>query len=191
MIIATISAMRITGGIARGQVLKVPRNDIRPTTDRTREAVFSMLLSRAEGWERGLDLYSGTGALGIEALSREMGWVDFVDQNVECCAIIKHNLGKLGFSNNAHVYCMSVAKALTVLGEGYDVIFLDPPYADNKIGDVLLQLDKSTNVTPSTLLVLPHASRSPLAEAYGELRLIKEKKHGDTCISIYRREVNN
>jgi 16S rRNA (guanine966-N2)-methyltransferase len=183
--------MRITGGTARGQVLKVPRNDIRPTTDRTREAIFSMLASRAEGWERGLDLYAGTGALGIEALSREMEWVDFVDQNVETCAIIKQNLGKMGFADRAHVYCMSVSKAMTILESKYDVIFLDPPYADDKVGDLLVNLDGAKYVTGATLVVVPHSSRSNLGDFYGALRRIKEKKHGDTCISIFRREAIN
>jgi 16S rRNA (guanine966-N2)-methyltransferase len=108
--------MRITGGVARGQQLKVPQNGlVRPTTDRVREAIFSILASLCSHWSRGLDLYAGSGALGIEALSRNTEWVDFVDREPRICAIIKQNLRKVGFSQKAHVYCCSVAKALTFL----------------------------------------------------------------------------
>ena len=108
--------MRITGGIAKGQQLKLPKNyPIRPTTDRVREAIFSILAYLANHWSRGLDLYAGSGALGIEALSRDAKWVDFVEQESKCCATIKQNLEKVGLKQNSHVYCCSVAKALTFL----------------------------------------------------------------------------
>ena len=81
--------MRITGGSARGQILKtLPGLLVRPTTDKAREAIFSMLSSLAGDWSRVLDLFAGTGALGIEALSREAGYADFVDQNGKCCQIL-------------------------------------------------------------------------------------------------------
>ena len=100
--------MRITGGIAKGQQLKVPRKGpVRPTTDRVREAIFSMVPPLTDQWSRGLDLYAGTGALGIEALSRNAEWVDFVDNQPKCCAIIKQNLRRLDF----HKRLMSTAAA--------------------------------------------------------------------------------
>jgi 16S rRNA (guanine966-N2)-methyltransferase len=181
--------MRITGGIARGLNLKVPlRCQIRPTTDRVRVAIFSILASLANSWSRCLDLYAGTGALGIEALSRDADWVDFIDQEPRCCAIIKQNLEKAGFDSKAHVYCRSVSKALTFLEGSYDIIFMDPPYSDTNIGNILMQLDSPKYIGDTSLIVIPHATRSPLAEMYGNLRLIKQRRHGDTCISIYARE---
>jgi 16S rRNA (guanine966-N2)-methyltransferase len=181
--------MRINGGTARGINLKVPlKCQIRPTTDRVRGAIFSILASLGGNWSRCLDLYAGTGALGIESLSRDAEWVDFIDQEPRCCAIIKHNLEKAGFAQKAHVYCRSVSKALTFLEGSYDVIFMDPPYSDTNIGDILMQLDRSKYVGSSSLIVIPHATRSPLADTYGSLRLIKERRHGDTCISIYTKE---
>jgi 16S rRNA (guanine966-N2)-methyltransferase len=181
--------MRITGGTARGLTLKVPdRCQIRPTTDMVREAIFSMLVSRAGRWSRMLDLYAGTGALGIEALSRDAEWVDFVDQQPRCCAIIKQNLANAGFAQHSHVYCCSVAKALTFLEGSYDIIFIDPPYSDTTVGNLLTQLDSSMYIHEESLIVVPHASRSPLASDYGGLHVIKERRHGDTCISIYHRE---
>ena len=114
--------MRITGGIAKGQQLKLPVHvKLRPTTDRVREAIFSLLTSYDCDWEKVLDLYAGTGALGIEALSRGAGWADFVDREPRCCAIIKQNLEKVGFKQNAHVYCSQVSKALTFLGSAFGV----------------------------------------------------------------------
>jgi 16S rRNA (guanine(966)-N(2))-methyltransferase RsmD len=184
--------MRITGGVAKGLQLKFPtKSQIRPTTDRVREAIFSILASRASRWSRALDLYAGTGALGIEALSRDAGWVDFVDQEPRCCAIIKQNLEKARFAQKAHVYCCNVSKALAFLEGNYDIIFMDPPYSDTTTGNLLMQLDKSKYINDESLIVIPHASRSPLAESYGEWRLIKERRHGDTTISIYCREGYN
>jgi 16S rRNA (guanine966-N2)-methyltransferase len=180
--------MRITGGIARGQQLKVPKTQlIRPTTDRVREAIFSILASLTSQWSRGLDLYAGSGALGIEALSRNAEWVDFVDQEPKCCTAIKQNLEKAGFSQKAHVYCCSVAKALTFLDSKYDVIFVDPPYADPLINNMVTQLASSKVISANSLVVISHASRFPLQHSYDGLSLVKERRYGDTCISIYEK----
>jgi 16S rRNA (guanine966-N2)-methyltransferase len=150
-----------------------------------------MLASLAGEWSRCLDLYAGTGALGIEALSRDAQWTDFVDQEPRCCAIIKQNLEKVGLNHKAHVYCCSVSKALTFLEGKYDIIFIDPPYADSKLENVIQQVDSQALLNKGSLVVIPHSSRITLSEKYGELRLIKQKKHGDTCISIYFREVHD
>jgi len=181
--------MRITGGSARGHQLKVPRSQrVRPTTDRTREAVFSILASLATRWSRCLDLFAGSGALGIEALSRDVEWADFVDQDHRCCAIIEQNLEKVGFAGKAHVYCCAVTKALTFLESEYDIIFLDPPYADQSLGNLMTQLAKSKLIGSESLVIAFHSSRSPLQESYDSLSSIKERRYGDTSISIYHKE---
>ncbi len=178
--------MRITGGIARGQQLKVPKSQlVRPTTDRVREAIFSILASLNTNWSRGLDLYAGSGALGIEALSRNTAWVDFVEQKPKCCATIRQNLKKAGFLHRSHVYCCSVTKALTFLNDKYDIIFVDPPYSDASINDLLTQLANSSVVGDNSLVIISHASRLPLHHSYDGLALVKERRYGDTCISIY------
>jgi 16S rRNA (guanine966-N2)-methyltransferase len=182
--------MRITGGSARGRIIKtLPGLAVRPTTDRVREAIFSMLGSISGDWDRGLDLFAGSGALGIEALSREAGWIDFVDQNNKSCKIIKENLEKTGFSAKAHVYCCTVAKALGFLEERYGLIFLDPPYADSSLGLLLTGIAGSRLISDDSTVLVSHASRSPLDNQYSSLSKIKEKRYGDTCISIYRKEV--
>ncbi len=182
--------MRITGGMARGQLLRVPSNlDIRPTTDRVREAVFSMLTALAITWRRCLDLYAGTGALGIEALSRGMQWVDFVDKERRCCDIIEQNLEKIGFRSHARIYCSDVTKILGTLSEKYDCIFMDPPYADSSLQNVIEEVSDADILKKGTVLVVSHSSRVRLADAYGRLSLIKAKNYGDSSISIYHAEV--
>ena len=184
--------MRVTGGSAKGQQLILPKKlNIRPTTDRTREAIFSISASLADSWIRGLDLFAGTGALGIEALSRGIEWVDFVDQEPQCCAIIKQNLEKLGLTQNARIHCCSVLKALTFLENEYDIIFMDPPYSDTSIEELVMQLDNSKLVGNHTLIMVSHSSRVPLNNRYGSLQLTKKKRYGDTSLSIYRREAYN
>lgn len=184
--------MRITGGIAKGQQLKVPRNrSVRPTTDRVREAIFSVLFSLPGNRSRGLDLFAGSGALGIEALSRNATWVDFVDHEPECCAVIKENLLRTGFLQKAHVYCCSVSKALSFLNGKYDIVFLDPPYADRSIDRIIEQIAGSKIMDEGSLLVISHASRHPLQQRYDGLSVLKEKRYGDTCISIFHKEVES
>jgi len=182
--------MRITGGSARGQIVKtLPGMAVRPTTDKVREAVFSMLQSLLTNWGRGLDLFAGSGALGIEALSRDMEYIDFVDQNGKCCQIIKENLKKTGFTDRSHIYCCPVSRAIGFLDASYDIIFMDPPYADSTLGGLLESLSGSKLVSDETIILASHAARSPLEKQYNNLSLIKEKKYGDTCISIYHKEV--
>jgi 16S rRNA (guanine966-N2)-methyltransferase len=182
--------MRITGGSARGQIIKtLPGQLIRPTTDKVREAIFSMLASLAEDWSKVLDLFAGTGALGIESLSRDAEWADFVDQNGKSCGIIRQNLAKTGFTDSSRVYCCPVMKALSILDSSYGIVFLDPPYADTTLGSVITGIDKTTLISGKSIVVASHAARNPLDDRFGSLLKIKEKRYGDTCISIYQKEV--
>ncbi|MBN1375175.1 MAG: 16S rRNA (guanine(966)-N(2))-methyltransferase RsmD [Dehalococcoidia bacterium] len=184
--------MRITGGASRGQIIKtLPGLSVRPTTDKVREAIFSILGSLAGDWERALDLFAGTGVLGIEALSREVRWVDFVDQNEKCCQVIKYNLTKTGFKDKGRVYCCPVMKALSILTGQYGMVFLDPPYADMTLGSVITIIDKSNLINEDSIILASHAARSPLSNKFGDLLKIKEKRYGDTCISIYQKEVSH
>jgi len=182
--------MRITGGSAKGQIIKTPQSAaVRPTTDKVREAIFSMLGALASNWDRALDLFAGTGALGIEALSRDVGWVDFVDQNSKCCLVIKQNLTKTGFIDKAHVYCCPVMKAISFLEESYDMVFVDPPYADNCLSTIIPALSGSKLISADSVILVSHASRNILEKQYGSLSRIKEKRYGNTGISIYQKEV--
>lgn len=180
--------MRITGGKVKGTQLKtLPKHSIRPTTNVVRQAIFSILDNTANSWCRALDLYAGSGALGIEALSRKMEWVDFVDHRKKCCDIIKHNLEKAGGLGKAHIYCCSVSKAVAFLSNNYDIIFLDPPYSDPSINSLLVTLANSKLVGKNSTIVVCHANRFPLDPDYNGLHLIKERHYGDTFVSIYQR----
>jgi len=179
--------MRVTGGQIRGSELKVlPGHLTRPTTNVARQAIFSILENSAAGWERALDLYAGTGALGIEALSRNAEWVDFVDSRKKCCDIMKYNLGKMRISHKAHIYCCSVKKAITFLSNNYGIIFIDPPYSDPSTNDLLDKLSKSSLVGENSTIVVCHANRFPLNPDYDRLHLVTERRYGDTFISIYQ-----
>ncbi len=184
--------MRITGGSARGQIIKtLPGLLVRPTTDKVREAIFSMLVAMSVGWERGLDIFAGSGALGLEALSRGVEWVDFVDQNRRCCEVIKQNLAKTGFIDQAHVYCCPAMKAIGLLETAYDLVFLDPPYADTHLGEMITGLAKSRLISEDTLVTVSHSARSSLQTRYENMAKIKEKRYGDTCISIFQKEATS
>ena len=181
--------MRITGGELTGIQLKVPVGKfIRPTTDRVREAVFAMLGNISDREGRVLDLYAGTGALGIEALSRGADWVDFVDQNRKSCNIIEINLNRIKLQDRAHVYCCSVNHAMIFLDSKYDVVFLDPPYAYSSTDDLLLSLSSTKILKKMSTVVVSHANRFSLKSDYSDLHLTKQRRYGDSYIFIYQRE---
>ncbi len=181
--------MRVIAGKAKGHQLKVPKGGIvRPATDLVRGAIFSILENITSDWSLVLDLFAGSGALGIEALSRGAGWVDFVDQERRCCDIIRQNLVKTKLAAQAHIYCYSVAKALSFLDKEYNIILMDPPYSNSSIGGVIAQLATSKLVGANSIVVVTHSPRLSLDSTYAPLNLIKERRHGDSCIALYRKE---
>ena len=183
------AVMRVITGRAKGHHLKFPKGaPTRPATDLVRGAIFSILENMTGNWDHVLDLFSGSGALGIEALSRGAGWVDFVDREPKCCAIIKDNLEATKLADKAHIYCTNVARALSFLDKEYDIILVDPPYADTSIGSLIEQLATSKLVGIATTVVVTHSPHLPLDSTYATLKLIKEHRHGDSCIAVYRRE---
>ena len=182
--------MRVIAGKAKGHRLKFPKGTTtRPATDLVRGAIFSILENVASDWSRVLDLFSGSGALGIEALSRGAGWVDFVESEPRCCGIIKENLEKTKLAAQAHIYCCSVVKALSFLDKEYNIILMDPPYSNSSIGNFVTQLATSRLVGTDATVVVTHSPHLPLNSSYATLNLVKEHRHGDSCISIYQKEV--
>jgi 16S rRNA (guanine966-N2)-methyltransferase len=181
--------MRVIAGTAKGHLLKVPKGVyVRPATDLVRGAIFSILENITTDWEQVLDLFSGSGALGIEALSRGAGWVDFVEQEPRCCAIIEENLEKTKLSAQAHIYCCNVYTALSFFDKEYNIILMDPPYADSSIGSFIAQLATSKLVGTRSVVVVTHSPRLSLDSTYAPLKLFKEHRHGDSCIAVYRKE---
>jgi len=183
--------LRVIGGRAKGHQLKVPRSSIvRPATDLVRGAIFSILENMAGDWRWVLDLFAGSGALGIEALSRGAGWVDFVERNPRSCDIIRQNLEKTKLAAQAHVYCCSVAKAFSFLDKEYGIVLMDPPYSSLSIGNVITQLANSRLLAKDSIVVVTHSPRLRLKPAYGSLSLVKEHRHGDSCIAVFRKEAD-
>jgi 16S rRNA (guanine966-N2)-methyltransferase len=181
--------MRVITGEAKGHQLRVPKGNVtRPATDLVRGAIFSILETTTTYWEQVLDLFAGSGALGIEALSRGAGWVDFVEREPRCCDIIRQNLEKTKLATRAHVYCCSVSKALSFLDKEYSIILMDPPYSNSSIGNVVAQLANSKLVGANSTVVVTHSPHLPLNSIYPPLNLIRERRHGDSCIALYQKE---
>ena len=178
--------MRVIAGSARGRPLKAPDVAVlRPTSDLVRGAIFDMIGPYFDEDDRVLDLFAGTGALGIEALSRGAGWCDFVEQNRRCAAAVKENLAATGLTAQARVHVRPVAQAVLELTGPYTLVLLDPPYAQGIDAGLLQALVDRGLLTPDTVVVAEHAWRTPVADAYGPLRRVRQKRHGDTCVSVY------
>ncbi|MGQ9573252.1 MAG: 16S rRNA (guanine(966)-N(2))-methyltransferase RsmD [Dehalococcoidia bacterium] len=179
--------MRVIAGEAKGLRLKRPAvRYLRPTSDLVRGAIFDMLASLGVDMSRVLDLYAGSGALGIEALSRGAHWCDFVEQDRAACATIRENLALAGFQERGQVHCLPVERALKRLVGPYRLVLVDPPYEDEAAMAVLAQLTSSPLVGPGSTLVLEHPWRRLPADQWGPFALVSRKRHGDTGISIYR-----
>lgn len=178
--------MRVISGSARGHRLKgPPSSQTRPMADKIREALFSSLASLGAEPDTVLDLYAGTGSIGIEALSRGANWADFVDHQKAACATIKDNLAHTRLSDSAEVHCMPVEQIYRRLQGPYDLVIVDPPYADPDIEAHLERLSRSALVQSGTLVVLGHWPRLQLPEQVGTLSLVKRRCHGDSCFSIF------
>ena len=180
--------MRVIAGKAKGHRLKFPKGTTtRPATDLVKGAIFSILENITDDWAQVLDLFAGSGALGIEALSRGAGWVDFVEREPRCCDIIRQNLERTKLAAQAHIYCCSVGKALSFFDKEYSIILMDPPYSDSAIGNLVAQLATSKLVGISSIVVVTHSPHLSLDSNYAPLNLIKEHRHGDSCIAVYEK----
>ncbi len=153
--------------------------------DKIREAAFSMLASLGVTPDRVLDLYSGSGSVGIEALSRGATSVDFVERNGAACAIIRDNLSATKFDDRATVNQTSVSGFLARVDRPYDFVIMDPPYADPEILDTLASLEASPAIENGTILLIGHSPRVDLPDQIGRLHCLRHRCHGDSCFSIY------
>jgi len=179
--------VRVIAGTARGRRLKGGRErGLRPTSDLVRGAMFDMLQAMQVDLSRVLDLYAGTGALGIEALSRGAAWCDFVEKDARLCRVIRANLELAGFVEKAAVFCLPVERALTKLTGEYSLILADPPYRDERADEVLEKVAGSSLVRPDTVILFEHSKRKVPPPVLGALSLATSRRHGDTVISIYR-----
>jgi 16S rRNA (guanine966-N2)-methyltransferase len=132
-----------------------------------------------------LDLFAGTGALGIEALSRGASHAAFVERRAAACQIIHANLAHTKLAEEARVLCMSVERALRILDERFALVLLDPPYAYPGLHDIMALLSGAGVVGEGTTIVLEHSPRFAVVERYGWLELQRQKVYGDTAVSIF------
>ena len=187
--------MRVVAGERRGFQLKGPAGRFtRPMADRIKEAVFSMLAAFGVAPVRVLDLYAGTGGIGIEALSRGAEWADFVEQNSAAAAVVRANLKHTRYDAVSRVHQEAVATFLARAERNpaeitpYDLIIMDPPYADPELVPTLERIGRSPLVESGTVLVIGHSPRVTLPERAGRLVRWRDRCHGDSCFSLYEVE---
>ena len=179
--------VRIVGGSLRGRRLSVPERGVRPTTERAREAIFDILGPRLVSGARVLDLYAGTGALGIEALSRGASSADFVERNPEIARRLAGNLRELGFGAEARVHEADLDRAELPrhLTGTWRLVFLDPPY-DGDAGTRWVEaLARSSRVEPDGIVVYERR-KGASAPSPSALTLATERTYGDTTVAFYR-----
>jgi 16S rRNA (guanine966-N2)-methyltransferase len=174
--------MRVIGGEFRSRKLKpVPGYDTRPTPDRLRETLFNILAQRIEGIVF-LDAYAGTGAVGIEALSRGAQRALFVESNRGAANVIRENLAALGIEARAEVFTGRVHLSLDRLSSQADIVFLDPPYdREREYAEAL----ETLGVTAPPLVIVQHSVRLALGESYGRLHRYRSVKQGDNTLTFY------
>jgi 16S rRNA (guanine(966)-N(2))-methyltransferase RsmD len=156
--------------------------------DRVKESLFSVLEGYGPLRGRVLDLYAGTGSLGIECLSRGAAHADFVEQRSHVCRVIRDNLQHTRLAERARVHCMPVERfvKLAQTPAAYDIMIMDPPYADPAIEQTIATLTTSGLAREAALLVVGHSPRVVLADAYGGWARVKFRRLGDSCFSIYQ-----
>ncbi len=178
--------MRVITGEAKGRRLKGPPGpQTRPMADKIKEAVFSALEALGVDAARVLDLYAGTGAVGIEALSRGADWADFVDAQAAACAVVRENLAHTKLASRAEVHNSPVNAFLRRRAKPYDLIFVDPPYADPDILVTLEKIAASSLVQPGSVVVLGHSPQVDIPECIGTLTMLRDRCHGGSCFSIF------
>ena len=183
--------MRVIGGEFRSRRLQTPPgNATRPTSDRLRETLFNVLGPAVDG-ARFLDLYAGSGAVGVEALSRGALFAGFVERGPAALGAIRANLAALGLGSSSSVESRTVTAALERLleaPESFDFVFLDPPYeAVSEYTETLglLGRESARLLRPEAVVIAEHARRQALPEQFGALRRRRLLEQGDAALSFY------
>lgn len=181
--------MRVVSGDLKGRILKaVPGTTTRPTTDKVKESLFNMIGPYFTGG-LGLDLFAGSGGLGIEALSRGLEKVIFVDREGKAIQIINENLKYCGLEEKAEVYRNDAGRALKAIqkrGLSFNCIFLDPPYKKQQLVKLLEMIESETLIHEDGLIVCEHASDIQLPESVGRLTKTRNERYGIIAITLYK-----
>ncbi|MCK4463841.1 MAG: 16S rRNA (guanine(966)-N(2))-methyltransferase RsmD [Candidatus Omnitrophica bacterium] len=183
--------MRIISGKYKGRKINFPKSPyIRPTQDRVREALFNVLARSISG-VNALDLFAGSGAFGIEALSRGAKNVTFVDNNFKCVRIIKENLRNIDIEDRANILRMDALRAIKKLsktGNKFDIVFLDPPYYKGLSKKTLISLNQYDILSHTNIIVAEHFKKDILPYNIDNMIFFKQKRFGDTVLSFYRKK---
>lgn len=180
--------MKILTGRLRGKTIPLaPSQALRPTADKVRKAVFDTLQDYVEG-KRVLDLYSGTGAMGLEALSRGAAFVRFVEHDKAGARRIENLLERWGLASSSRVDAMDVLRALDRMGETspYDLVLIDPPYTENRGADTLRALADALIVSPGGFVIVECGKREKMPEETGPFKMIRDRRYGQSRLVIYR-----
>ena len=179
--------MRVISGKARGVALKTPDGQLtRPTADRVKEALFSILQFDLPGTTV-LDLFGGTGQLGIEAISRGSKYVDFVDQSDNACKLIRENLKRTKFENFASVHRVDYVSYLGNCKKKYDIVLLDPPYAENFIENSLKLITEIDILQSGAIIVTERPMGKELNFDFNGFARSKDYKYGNTFLTVFRK----
>src|SRR5512143_3496833 len=182
--------MRISGGESRGRTLKTPKHKgLRPTSDKVREALFSILASRVEGASF-LELFAGTGAVGIEALSRGAERAVFVDRSFKAARLIRENLDALEYRERGAVVAKDVLQFLKKNAKEmgpFTLVFVDPPYHEETGPKTLAMLgdEEVGYLAEDAVVVYEHHKKYPTPDKVGRLTRKKDYVYGDTVVSVY------
>ncbi len=182
--------MRIIAGTYRGLPLRTLRgHNLRPTSEQLRETLFDVLGPNVAGASF-LDAYAGSGAVGLEALSRGVGRVVFIEQHRPAAEVIRTNLATLKITGGFQLMTCAVLTGLERLEQSdahFDYVFLDPPYEEvREYHHVLRQLGRTTLITPDSLVIAEHSRHCRLEETYAGLRQTRLLRHGDAQLAFYR-----
>ena len=177
--------MRVITGLARGRKLRtLEGNDVRPTTDLVKESMFSIIQFDIEG-RSVLDLFSGSGQLGIEAISRGAKEAVFVDKSKQSVAVTGENIKSVGFEDKCKVYNKDYAAFLSGCNRKFDIIFLDPPYSTGILSDALSKIDGVLKDT--SIILCEHPFGEEMPESVGNLNLYRNYKYGKLSVTVYKR----
>ncbi|WP_020615336.1 16S rRNA (guanine(966)-N(2))-methyltransferase RsmD [Paenibacillus daejeonensis] len=180
--------MRVIAGEAKGRPLKaVPGVNTRPTTDKVKEAIFSMIGPYFEGGQA-LDLFAGTGGLGIEALSRGMARAVFIDLDRQSIEVVRRNIEAAGMSSRAEIYKNEASRAIKLLekrGMQFELVFLDPPYKMKEADKLMREMADRGLLAPGAVIVVEHDARHAYSDTVGDFRLRRQALYGDTAVTVY------
>ncbi|MCR5825485.1 MAG: 16S rRNA (guanine(966)-N(2))-methyltransferase RsmD [Oscillospiraceae bacterium] len=180
--------MRVITGTARGRRLaELKGQETRPTTGKVKEAIFSALQFELEG-RRVLDLFAGTGQMGIEALSRGAKSCLFVDRRQEACRLVRENLAACALAERAQVVCGDALSCLDGMQTRFDLIFLDPPYADDTLERALARIVRFDISAPYGIIVAECPTEKTLPPLEAPYRLSREYRYGKIKVTVYRRD---